>query len=442
MKRLMLLLLAILLIGTQVHAQGDNLETMYTNKAMKAYVVKDFAGAIQYLEQVLQVNPKNTQANKLLALCYYNRAEQYFAKGESQMAQEQLDLLFQYDPESAKGKTLAAKIQRALAPKPSVRTEPAYAPPPVQVAPAAPQQIVIQAPENGGSEAMIQGFLAQVDRSNKILEETNVSQRYSDSLRAVEQQRVVDLLKSTAQEGATSSQKTILMVSGIVAGLILVVVLIIVVVVRTSIKSSQKFQQQNQEVIQQLLLTAASSAMQQQNLNPQLMLTGPSGSVPSQATGGSQTTTNAESKLESPDDKERADAVEKVASEIAAAPTSPGNIAKLEKLKKMLDDSSNRVRANTALVLFKYYPDLSLKTLKEMVESGSKRMAASAIWSLGEINTRESFEILLSPSIDKSDEIITHNLLTSARKIQQKSVFAMSDEEKLHLVELIESLEK
>jgi type II secretory pathway pseudopilin PulG len=423
-------------------AQGsDNLETVYTNKAMKAYVVKDFSGAIQYLEQVLQVNPGNAQANKLLALCYYNRAEQYFAKGEAQMAQEQLDQLFTYDPENAKGKALAAKIQRALAPKVVVQPRQEYVAPPPPPQPVAPQQIVIQAPAQGeGSEAMLQGFLASLDRSNK---DAGAAQRYSDSLRAVEQQRMVDMLKNSAQEGAASSQNTILIVSGIVAGLVLIVVLIIVVVVRSSLKSSQKFQQQNQEVIQQLLLTAATSAMHGQNGGaPQLLLAGPGGSTPGQqASTDAQVVSSAENKLESHDDKERADAVEKVAAEIAAAPTSPGNIAKLEKLKVLLDDSSNRVRANTAFVLFKYYPDLALKTLGNMVESGSKRMAASAIWSLGEINTREAFEILKSPSIDKSDEIITHNLLTSARKIQQKASFAMSDEEKLHLVELIESLE-
>lgn len=440
MRNVFILLIYLVFFSSSTMAQtSDKLETVYTNKAMKAFVVKDFAGAAQYLNQVLQINPSNSQAIKLIAHCYYSLAEQYFATGELQMAQEQLSLLFQYDPENAKGKTLDAKIQRKLSPAIAQPTQPL---PQQNFVPAQsnpmPQQIVIQNPEQKGptdSEILLKSFMVSVERSNKMMDENHITQRYSDSLRAVEQARLVEVMKQTVDVGASSSQQTVLMVAGLGAALILTVVLIIMIVLRSGLKSSQQMQERHNEVMQHLLLTAQTNANTM--VNPQLLLAGPNaGQRPLESVA------SAENKLESQDDKERADAVEKVAAEIAALPTAPASLAKLEKLKILLDDSSNRVRANTALVLYKYYPELAMNTLNQMVTSGSKRMAASAIWSLGEINTREAWMILKDPSIDKSDEIIQHNLLTSLKKMQQRGGVSYSDEEKLELVELIEALEK
>jgi len=440
MKKVLYIWMYLMFFATASVAQtSDKLETVYTNKAMKAFVVKDFAGAAQYLNQVLQINPTNAQAVKLIAHCYYSLAEQYYATGEMQMAEEQLSMLYQYDPENAKGKGLEAKIQR----KQNVSVAQTHQPMPQQnfVPPQAsntPQQIIIQSPEQKGptdSEMLLKSFMVSVERSNKMMDENHVTQRYSDSLRAVEQARLVEVMKQTVDVGATSSQQTVLMVAGLGVALILTIVLIIMIVLRSGLKSSQQMQERHNEVMQHLLLTSQANANQM--VNPQLLLAGPNAGVkPIEAIP------SAENKLESQDDKERADAVEKVAAEIAALPTAPASIAKLEKLKLLLEDPSNRVRANTALVLYKYYPEIAMNTLGNMVSSGSKRMAASAIWSLGEINTREVWMILKDPSIDKTDEIIQHNLLTSLKKMQQRGGVSYSDEEKLELVELIEMLEK
>ncbi|MFH1414578.1 MAG: HEAT repeat domain-containing protein [Elusimicrobiota bacterium] len=63
-------------------------------------------------------------------------------------------------------------------------------------------------------------------------------------------------------------------------------------------------------------------------------------------------------------------------------------------LRPYLTDSNNRVRGNACVAIYQYNPELSAKTLQDMVNSPDKWMRLTAAWAIGEIGAPGLIEYL------------------------------------------------
>ncbi|MGL1903234.1 MAG: HEAT repeat domain-containing protein [Fibrobacterales bacterium] len=415
-KLLSILICVCLLVGTSPAQDQQNLEQLYTRKAVKAFVSKDFNASIENVKQVLRINPNNNQAKKLLAKGYYFQSKQLFAAKEYSLCDAMLDELFVISPKHQLGLSLRAKVKPLLIVQPTMQaTQEQRGRSPQQIQ-QIPSQIIVKTDDGGKSEKMISAFLAQSDMQREI-------QARKDSLSRLQNIELINLMKDRDAESSTKFNKTFIWVAIIIIGTIFIIIAVVFLLAKMFIKTSELQSAQQYEVLQNLL--SQGPVMNESTLK----LTATSGST--------------EADLDNDDDLKRANAVEAIAEDLAGSESvSDEHKEKIEKVRLLLSDSNNRVRANAAKVIYAIDSEASLNCLKEMVFSTSKRQSASGIWALGEIHSKETLSIILDKVAENDDdEIITHNLLNALKKVESDAGEELDEDDRLTIVKTLEVLQ-
>ncbi len=420
MKNIVLLLTVVFALQSIPAQDNQNLEQLYTRKAVKAFVAKDFTSSIEYIKQVIRINPNNKQAKKLMAKCYYFQSTALFKKGEYQLAQDMLTELFVIIPAHKQGEALKLKVDKKIAAMRPAQPASGYQQQPMQqvqqVQQMQPQQIIVKTDDGKRSEKMIAAFLEQSTQQRGL-------QQRTDSLNREQSSELMNLMKDRDVASETRFKSTFIWVVIIIIGTILVIIGVVFFLAKMFIKTSELQSAQQYEVLQNLL--TQGPVMQQSALQ----LTATAGST--------------EKDLDADDDLARANAVEAVAEGLATSDSgAEENKGKIEKVRLLLGDSNNRVRANAAKVIYNIDKKASLEALSDMVFSSSKRQNASGIWALGEIHTTDALAMIYK-KVDENDddEIINHNLLNALKKVQSEADDDLDEDEKLELVQKIEKLQ-
>lgn len=85
--------------------------------------------------------------------------------------------------------------------------------------------------------------------------------------------------------------------------------------------------------------------------------------------------------------------------------TTQGTEETLNKIKTLLNDDNNQVKAYACVALFHIYTELIKKTLTDMTKSKDKWMRASAINSIGQINDPGLIDIILD-NLDEKEKLV------------------------------------
>ncbi len=431
-------LILYLIVGVFInpsHSQED-LEKLYLRKAVKSFVAKNYDLAIDNLEQVLVVSPDNAKAKKLLSKCYVHGGEKSLKENNLAEAEEFFNAALVNDPSNPKvekGLRAVAKLmlkqqekrQTAVSQNYSRTNIPSNPVPQANI--AQPAQVVVTAPSNTQSDSLqaqvIGKLFKSIDNQQELIKKQIESSKNTQKDVDDSKDKYIEALVQSSEKNS-ELMRNVLVIGGSVAGGIFFVVLIVFTFL---FKSVLKRQEPKAAVAEQpLLLTGPGQSTAQQD--PRLLLT--SGEQDKDKTS----TDSSIDSLNTKDPVKRADAVEAVAAEVIEKVEKEED-EKITKLKELLKDENNRVRANAAKAIYKIDKTLSINTIKDMLKNESKRMRSSAIWVLGEVSSQETLDIILNIE-DEDDEILKYNIKVALTKIISNKELIVDEKQK----EVIDSI--
>jgi tetratricopeptide (TPR) repeat protein len=448
--RLILIINSMLIsIPVMVNAE-ENLAEMYQRKGVKSFVARQYDQAISDLEQARVIDPSNQKVVKLISKCYERKGASSLDSGNIDNARECFTTALEFDATNEDAVKALARlntkknipdqtstdvkqtIQAAQQPGPVVSQQTPLIITPQVIGPDTQQAKVVA--------SLLTNFQTQQQMMAQQLQASN------DLLKRTDQQKD-EYMKALVQ---ASDQKSDLMNRFIIVGAVVVVVVIVVALVIFVFLFSKFSRASDLRTIQATEALQAVLANQPLAITKkepeQLLLDGPLKDV----SGAEKTTSRTMLKsavealtgvtleeLTAQDPSQRARAIELLESELNdRGSAGPDLDKKVQKLKTLLDDTNNRVRANAAKAYYLVDTKLSMNVFKEMLSGGSSRLRASALWALGEIGTQETLSLIMENE-NETDEIVKYNIKMALDKIKSRKRISLSNDETIRLEKLI-----
>jgi tetratricopeptide (TPR) repeat protein len=435
--KLRLLCLLSFIAFLPLFAQED-IENLYVRKAVKDFIAGEYDNAIDNLEQVLAIRPKNDHARKLMAKAFVMKGKKALTQNQYADALVSFDKAISFDSTNADARKGMAAAKQQDAPLPiNVRAQQFSG---ISQQPQAQSQerpfivqqappTIIQTPATRGTDSVsakvIENLLGTFNENQKIIarqiEQTNSLVNRSDSSK----DKYLNALMNTSKQSNDKLMRYVA-VGGAAAVVFVMIFVAVFFLFFHSVNKNSELRTIRMAQSVATLLTGPASAQSGLNM---LQLTGPSQDNPTskQETQQAQIIQDdSETALCDNDPLKRANAIEVVEREILKSKES----VRPEKIKKIMDllgDDNNRVRANAAKAVYSIDQDASLSTLGSMLQNSSKRMRASSIWALGEIGSEKTLDLLLSVS-DETDEMITYNIKMALEKIKNGTKFPLKNQ--------------
>ncbi len=426
-RRILLSLMMLCIVGAAFSPlfSQENLADMYLRKAVKEFVARQYDAAINDLDQALVVDPANAKAKKLLSKCWERKGSLLLTGGETEAAGRSFRMALETDPSNEDAGKGMQRVEAARSsPTPVAQSRPADMAPSIPAAVAAPPSsapIVITSQMAGGDTQqakVVAGLFANFQKQQELMAQqmaaSNQLVQKTDEQKDLYLSAIVD-----AAEQKNRMMREFIVVGGVVVFAIILLVMVAFIFIFGKYSHAAELRTvQATEALQTLLANQPLQIKDQ----ARLLLSGPD--APSQSNApvpGSATHPEAAAaregvtgvtleELSSSDPSERAKAVEVFESELAdGGASNPDFAPRIAKLRELLGDENNRVRANAAKAFYYVEPSASLKIFMEMLAGSSSRLRASALWALGEIGSLEAFELILS-SENETDEIVRYNI--------------------------------
>jgi putative ABC transport system ATP-binding protein len=94
----------------------------------------------------------------------------------------------------------------------------------------------------------------------------------------------------------------------------------------------------------------------------------------------------------------------------------------IKELEPLLNDKSNRVKANAAMILMPFNPTLSQSVARSMIASADVLTRSSGAWLFGVIQPPDAGALLLDRLLNETEEIVINQLVRSLAKLAKNQI--------------------